>query len=107
MKSNNSEVNMDKSEEIPTDKACPFCKATLASGATVCASCGATWTFSTNGGIAMAGLIGVVLLFMAFVSFHSGDTHTWGPAGIFTIVGGLLFWFAGKAANKHAWVRKQ
>ncbi len=107
MKSNNSEVNMDKSKEIPTDKACPFCKTALAAGATVCASCGATWTASTNAGIAMGGLIGIILLFFAFAGFHSGDTHTWGPSGIFAIVGGGLFWLAGKAANKHEWVRRQ
>ena len=28
----------------PTDTVCPLCKNDLKSGATVCASCGATWT---------------------------------------------------------------
>lgn len=97
----------EKKSTLPTDKDCPFCKSTLTPGATVCASCGAAWTSRTNGAIAFAGLIGIILLIFAFASLHLADTHTWGPAGIFGIVGGGLLWLSSKAASKYEWIRKQ
>ncbi|MHB8409815.1 MAG: hypothetical protein ACYDHY_17305 [Acidiferrobacterales bacterium] len=92
---------------LPPDTTCPFCKSTLTPGATVCASCGAAWTSRTNGAIAAAGLVGIILLIFAFAGFHSDNTHTWGPSGIFGIVGGGLLWLSGKAASKYEWIRKQ
>ncbi len=103
---------MNDKSQLPPEQECPFCKTELKSGATVCASCGATYTTSTNGGVALGGLLGVALLFFAYIGFTSSPDAMWRDNIYFTstisaVIGGVLFWFSGKAANKHEWVRRQ
>ena len=87
---------------------CPFCKSTLAEGASVCAACGATYGVNLQGGGGGGFAVGMFLFgpILAIFGFYGGNGAVGGIGIVSCVLGIVLLSKSGKSAKQPRWYRR-